>query len=802
MVLTLGRRCVDLDRLEIRGPEGSSPLSPREAALLQYLADRLGKAVSQEELLREVWGYAPSVSSRAVYHTVARLRQRIEENPRRAVHLVTVRGMGFRLEGASAPEPALRPPMHLPRRRTRFFGRQFELKTLLARLRDPHCVLVTLVGLGGMGKTRLAVEAVHEVASEFSHVHFVDLAPAQDAATMKASFQQHFGLGAGGIDALVAALRSHGPTLLVVDNVEQVLVSVADWVAQLVRHCAQLTVLCTSQAPLELHGEARIPLVEMPLPASAEGGTEWVSNPAAQLFADRMALHDPRFTLNDSSAGDIAAIVHRLSGWPLALELAAGQCAGRGMAWLASGLLSLKALKTAARDVAPRHHALEATLAWTWDSLEPALRRAWRHLCFFQGGFTDSALSHVLGTEASGDLVASLRQRGLIRPDTTHEADSAPRFRFLEPVRLWALQRSGPETEEARQFVQWAVERCRAALAPPSKGERSGHYWLVPEIHNLLHAFRVAKTQEQTEALGALAVGIGLVGFNHGPYEATLRAVREALEVLPHRADLWLRAGFLAGSAETDAEAVACFSRAVAEARRGGAPPAHLAIYLQNLAKVTGRMGNHADADALYAEAMALMPKGSRGELAILSNLTGCLAARGDAQAVEVGERAATLCRELQARDVEPALFHNLAEAYLAADAPQRARTTAQAGLDSARAQEHALVAMLLVLMGETWRTHDPEQAALWFREARDTGQRVGDRRATTLASAGLAYVKAEMGRWAEASQTLTEAEAGADRSSLKVREALRQARERIELASRIGHDDTAGTNGLRPSDE
>lgn len=136
-MLRLGDRVVDLMRLALRTPDGTFPLSKHQADLIEYLVARPGQVVSQAELLREVRQWVPGIQSRAVYHVVARLRKRLEPDPSNPAYLVTVRGAGFRLDGVHREKkshPSL--ASAVPRRRTRFFGRERELELIRLRRTD------------------------------------------------------------------------------------------------------------------------------------------------------------------------------------------------------------------------------------------------------------------------------------------------------------------------------------------------------------------------------------------------------------------------------------------------------------------------------------------------------------------------------------------------------------------------------------------------------------------------------------------------------------------------------------------
>ena len=308
-MLPIGDYTVDLRGLVMHGPSGSSSLSAREGDLLEYLAARVGEAVPTEELLINVWNYAPGVQSRAVYHTVARLRRRLEPDPSRPQFLISVRGVGFRLDlGPASPRaPVPSPPASsLPRRRTRFFGRTNEIEQAVERLRDSPSPLVTVLGLGGIGKTRVALEIAERLQDDIARTVFCEV-PRESHGVIGA-------LGRAldvrvssstGVETLAKHLEVPGGVLLVLDNATHDGESAAELISHLIEQCPSLRVLATSREAMRLHGEARILLDVMPLPDVGGTLAKAGDNPAVQLFVDRVVLHDPRFSLT-----------HWLPRWP------------------------------------------------------------------------------------------------------------------------------------------------------------------------------------------------------------------------------------------------------------------------------------------------------------------------------------------------------------------------------------------------------------------------------------------------------------------------------------------------------
>lgn len=391
------RACVvDLAACVIARDGRRTALTEHEVGLLRFLAERAGRPVAREELLSEVWGYSPKVRSRAVDQTVKRLRPKLERDPRAPEHLITVKGVGYRLDLPTAPEPS---PVLLPV--DAFVGREEAIARVCGRLAT-GARWVTLTGPGGMGKTRLALEVARREAEAGRSVVVCELADARDVEGLVGRIAAEVGAPAGVADAaaLARAGRQLGGVLLVLDNLEQVSEGARRVGEALLAGAPDLVVLATSRARLGLRGE-QVHTVG-PLP-----DTDAL---ALLLLRARAVRDDAAWTADDP---DVHAIVAALDGHPLALELAAAR-----VALLRPGQLveRLDRPLDVLRGGPPgRHETLRHAIATSWALLDAPGQRALARLSVFRGGFSVEAAEGVIGGDHPLDALQSLVDCSLVQ---------------------------------------------------------------------------------------------------------------------------------------------------------------------------------------------------------------------------------------------------------------------------------------------------------------------------------------------------------------------------------------------------
>ena len=361
------------------------------------------------------------------------------------------------LLGKARP-PASVPEHNLPEPMSSFVGRERELADLDAALRTGR--LVTIVGPGGGGKTRLGIATGRAAIERFPDgVRFVDLTSARTKPELRAAVAAGIGTAPDATaDRLVEVIGTRR-MLLIVDNCEQVIDEAAELVEWVLTRCPHLRVLATSREPLAIDGEAayRIPSLEVPGPAA--GLAEARRCDAVRLFAARATMHSRDFVLDESTVATTVRICRRIDGLPLAIELAAARLAVLPLQEL-DRLLAVRfdVLSGGGRRVLARQQTLHALIGWSYDLLSPAEKIVFDMLSVFVGGFDLDATQALAGAsidaEPTTDLVLSLVAKSLVE-----RLDSpTPRLKLLEAVREFASERL--MTHEAE-----VVHRIRRAHA-------------------------------------------------------------------------------------------------------------------------------------------------------------------------------------------------------------------------------------------------------------------------------------------------------------------------------------------------
>lgn len=336
-------------------------------------------------------------------------------------------------------------PNNLPTVGTRLIGRDDSSSQLLDLVRTNR--LVTLIGPGGVGKTRLAIDVAGQALADFeAGVFFVPLAPVTDPSLVLATIAAELGIDEVGV-AQIATAFGPGARLLVLDNLEQ-LVAAAPAIGELLAAHPQLKILVTSQVPLRISSETIFRLE----PLAVEGG-----HPAAvELFASRAVSVDPGFVLEDQ-IGDVADLVAALGGLPLAVELAAARVNVLTPSQILERLQRDQALlETRASDAPQRQRSLNDALAWSYELLSPGQQEVLRCFAVFRGGAALAAVEAVAGCDVIDDL-AELVDRSLVVSST---ASSGKRFEVFDSVRQFAQARltdAGSTAEREERHTSFFV---------------------------------------------------------------------------------------------------------------------------------------------------------------------------------------------------------------------------------------------------------------------------------------------------------------------------------------------------------
>jgi predicted ATPase/DNA-binding SARP family transcriptional activator len=357
----------------------------------------------------------------------------------------------LRHELDAAPVPT--PPHNLPTQLTSFVGRGRELAGVTRLLHEAR--LVTLTGIGGCGKTRLALEAARRALLDFRDGAFlVELAGLATAElvphAVASALQAHRRAQRPVLEMLADRLRRRS-LLIVLDNCEHVLDACADLATQLLSRCPELRILATSREPMAVAGEHvyRVP----PLSVTGESHANASESDAVRLFLDRASAVRGERTPSPESLEAIAAICRELDGLPLAVELAAARTHVLSVQEIASRLDDrFRFLRYWRRGTEPRHQTLGATMAWSYDLLAADEQALLRRLTVFAGGFTLEAAAAVCldaDADAALGLLTRLVDSSLVLAD---RLDGSTRYRMLETVRLYGAERlaEAGETEDAR----------------------------------------------------------------------------------------------------------------------------------------------------------------------------------------------------------------------------------------------------------------------------------------------------------------------------------------------------------------
>jgi predicted ATPase/class 3 adenylate cyclase len=381
-------------------------------------------------------------------------------------------------------------PSNFPLQPTQLIGRAADRAAIAGALGGGR--LVTVDGPGGIGKTRVALAAASDVRAEYPDgAWFVDFAPLRDEELVPSAVLTTLRAGrpraASAGDALVDVLRKRR-TLLVFDNCEHVVDAAARTSSSLMAHCPHVATLATSRAPLRVNGEREYRLTSLD------------NESAAALFAERAAIVDPAFTLDDRTRPLAIELCRRLDGLPLAIELAAARMRVLSLEELLRRL-ELRALTSGVRDRDARQKTMHALIEWSYDLLALDERRTFRALSVFAGGFTLAAACELDGAGEWNtlDALSSLTEKSLLVADV---GAGTQRYRLLESIREYARERLDGDGEapaalerHARTFREFADRAYSEWDTDP------GVDWLARyalELDNVRAALRWAFERSET----------------------------------------------------------------------------------------------------------------------------------------------------------------------------------------------------------------------------------------------------------------------------------------------------------------
>ena len=635
---------------------------------------------------------------------------------------VTLKDLGnVHLKGLATPEavfqvvhpklfqnfPALREleatPNNLPQQLTTFIGRERERQDIEGFLATTR--LLTLLGMGGLGKTRLALQIGAGVLDAYADgVWFVDLQTIRDPALAAGETARVLGVREEGGRPLIQTLCAHLKSrklLLILDNCEQIIDASAELAGAILRAAADVRILTTSRTALRVPGEQTYLVQPLPVPSRSGSFDALTESTAVQLFVERAKLHKPSFALTEREAPAIAELVARLEGIPLALELAAARVRSLSLADINKRLQDrYKLLVSGDRTLQARQQTLRALVDWSFDLLQENEQILLARIAVFAGSFDLPAAEAICGVEPLQaddilDLITSLVEKSLIN---TEEGDEGARYRALETIRDYAREKLQARTEHAAiaaAHCEYFFIMAKAANRGAQGAEQAS--WtdrLEQDLDNVRSAMAVALAGGVDPIISVkLAVALMWFWLLRGYSSEGRRYVRSALELpavksspLIHSHGLYVGAGLADGQGNY-VEARNMLEECL-QLRRGLGEPVDIAATLSTLSLVQLHSGDAASALKGEAEALEIFRQiGDRiGEAIGLLHLGQIHAYAGDdCKAREFIEQCAAIARAVNYAEIESECELSLGELALRSGDLESARAAFVKALEVCR---------------------------------------------------------------------------------------------------------------------
>lgn len=513
-------------------------LGQRAFEILLLLVNRHGQLVTKDELMAEVWPGVVVEENNIQVH-VSALRKVLATAGDGERYLLTVAGRGYRFVApvkresaaelkaplASAPDrtPAVPAAIgaasnNLPQQLTTLIGREADLADITARLAAHR--LVTLTGSGGVGKTRLSIEAGRKVLDRYPDgVWLAELAPLNDPQLVTSIIGDVLGASlnaaSGAIETLASALKNK-QLLLILDNCEHVIAEAARVAEALMRCCPRLSILASSRERLAIAGESivRVPSLPAPEASGALTAARAREYAAVRLFVERASALGGGFALTDANAATVGSICQRLDGIPLAIELAVPRLKVLSPEQLARGLDERFRLLTAgSRTALPRQQTLHALIDWSYDLLSDAEKILLARLSVFFGTAALASITAVVASaeipaEQVGDLLLSLVEKSLVHADP---AGGEFRYGLLESTRYYASEKLADASRMRRRHAEhFAARFAQATTEWETTPTRQWMACYASDIDNLRGALEWAFGTD-----GDVTVGLELVAHSH-----------------------------------------------------------------------------------------------------------------------------------------------------------------------------------------------------------------------------------------------------------------------------------------------
>src|SRR6516164_8476028 len=512
-------------------------LGQRAFEILLMLVNRHGQLVTKDELMAEVWPGVVVEENNIQVH-ISAVRKVLATAGDGERYLLTVAGRGYRFvapvkresaaELKTAPAPGSDQSTAVPAafdaaannlpQLTSLIGREADLADITARLGSHR--LVTLTGSGGVGKTRLAIEAGRSLLDRYPDgVWLAELAPLNDSQLVTSIIGEVLGASlnaaSGAIETLASAPKNK-QLLLILDNCEHVIAEAARVAEALMRNCPRLSILASSRERLAIAGESvvRVPSLPAPEANGALTASRAGEYAAVRLFVERASALGCGFALTEANAATVGSICQRLDGIPLAIELAVPRLRVLSLEQLARGLDERFRLLTAGnRTALPRQQTLHALIDWSYALLGDAEKTLLARLSVFFGNAALTSITAVVASaeipsEQVGDVLLSLVEKSLVHADP---AGSEFRYGLLESTRYYASEKlvDGPRMRR-RHAEHFAARLAQATAAWETTPTQQWIACYQPDVDNLRGALEWAFGPD-----GDVAVGLELVAHSH-----------------------------------------------------------------------------------------------------------------------------------------------------------------------------------------------------------------------------------------------------------------------------------------------
>lgn len=454
------------------------------------------------------------------------------------------RGLGEFPEISAGASSSVKSPTNLPTLLSRFIGRQKELQEIVRLIGEYH--LITLVGPGGVGKTRLSIQVSQELLEKFpAGVWLVELASQRDPALVPRAVASTIGVRdqpqRSTIDILCDHLQQK-EMLIILDNCEHLVETCALLAEKILLSSPGVRILATSREKLGVHGEViyQVPSLSLPSHSHRLPVTSLQKYEAVELFIERALIAVPGFYVSNENAATLVQICQRLDGIPLIIELAAAKLRVLSLEQIYERLDDrFQLLASGVRTAIPRHQTLQAVIDWSYDLLSPVEQTLFQYLSVFANGWTLEAAEFICTEKKLGslDIIELLEQ--LINKSLVHKEETVnePRYRMLETIREYALQKldSSGEMKEVclRHLLFFAkmVEEAERNFKGPNQA--NWYSRLDKELDNLRMAMTCFKGEEQADVRLRLNTGLWRYWKTRGNTSEGRRDLQQVLEDLP-----------------------------------------------------------------------------------------------------------------------------------------------------------------------------------------------------------------------------------------------------------------------------